>query len=38
MEISSSDIRHRIAEGMSIRYLTPTPVELYISEHHLYTR
>ncbi|MBU4198977.1 MAG: nicotinate-nucleotide adenylyltransferase [Verrucomicrobia bacterium] len=37
VEISSSDIRHRAAEGMSIRYLTPTPVELYIAEHNLYT-
>lgn len=37
VEISSSDIRHRIAEGMSIRYLVPSAVELYIAEHHLYT-
>ncbi len=34
--ISSSDIRHRVAEEMSIRYLVPTPVELYITEHNLY--
>ena len=34
--ISSSDIRHRIAEEMSIRYLVPTPVELYITEQNLY--
>ena len=36
LEISSSDIRHRVAEGMSIRYLVPTLVEMYIAEHHLY--
>lgn len=36
VEISSSDIRHRIAEGMSIRYLVPQMVEMYIAEHHLY--
>ncbi|MBN2301594.1 MAG: nicotinate-nucleotide adenylyltransferase [Lentisphaerae bacterium] len=36
VEISSSDIRHRIAEGMSIRYLVPRTVEMYIAEHSLY--
>lgn len=36
VDISSSDIRHRIAEGLSIRYLVPPAVEMYISEHHLY--
>jgi len=36
VDISSSDIRHRIAEGMSIRYLVPSPVEMYIAEHGLY--
>jgi nicotinate-nucleotide adenylyltransferase len=35
-EISASDIRHRVAEEMSIRYLVPTPVELYIAENDLY--
>jgi len=38
MDISSSDIRHRIAEGMSIRYLVPQSVEVYIAEHNLYAR
>ena len=36
LEISSSDIRHRVAEGMSIRYLVPPLVEMYVAEHHLY--
>ena len=36
VDISSSDIRHRLAEGMGIRYLAPQSVEMYISEHNLY--
>lgn len=36
IDISSSDIRHRAAEGMSIRYLVPNSVESYIAEHNLY--
>lgn len=36
VEISSSEIRHRIAEGLSIRYLVHPAVEMYISEHRLY--
>lgn len=36
IDISSSDIRHRVAEGMSIRYLVPQSIEMYISEHSLY--
>jgi len=38
VEIASSDIRHRVAEGLSIRYLVPDAVDIYIAEHHLYTR
>lgn len=36
VDISASDIRHRIAEGMSIRYLVPDAVDMYIAEHGLY--
>ena len=36
VDVSSSDIRHRIAEGMSIRYLVPPAVDMYIAEHGLY--
>ena len=36
IEVSSSDIRYRIAEGLSIRYLVPSAVEMYIAEHGLY--
>jgi len=34
--ISSSDIRRRVAEGRSIRYLTPDAVVAYIADHGLY--
>lgn len=36
VDISSTDIRNRIREKMSIRYLTPTGVIDYISQHDLY--
>ena len=38
VEVSSSDIRYRVAEGMSIRYLVPGPVEIYIAEQRLYEK
>ncbi len=38
MDISASDIRHRVAEGLNIRYLVPQSVEMIIQEHHLYQR
>jgi len=34
--IAGKDIRRRVAEGKSIRYLVPDAVEQYIREHGLY--
>lgn len=36
VQISASDIRRRLAEGRSIRYLVPAPVIAYIRRHQLY--
>ena len=36
VEVSSSDLRRRIEQGRSIRYLLPSAVEVYIKEHSLY--
>lgn len=36
LEISSTDLRHRIAEGRPIKYQVPEAVERYIIEHNLY--
>lgn len=36
LEISSTDIRHRLADGRSIRFLVPPPVEILIQRLGLY--
>jgi nicotinate-nucleotide adenylyltransferase len=36
IEISSSDIRRRVRDGGSIRYLVPDPVEKYVRSERLY--
>ncbi len=36
IEISSTDVRRRIREGRSIRYLVPDTVRAYIKQHALY--
>lgn len=36
LEISGTDLRRRVAEGLPIRYLVPTSVERYICRHALY--
>ncbi|MDA0577288.1 MAG: nicotinate-nucleotide adenylyltransferase [Verrucomicrobia bacterium] len=38
LDVSSTDIRYRVAEGLSIRYLVPPEVEMYIAEHRLFRR
>ena len=37
LEISATDIRRRVAENRTIRYLLPNAVADYIHQHHLYT-
>jgi nicotinate-nucleotide adenylyltransferase len=37
LAIASRDIRRRVREGESIRYLVPDPVRLYIQKHGLYS-
>jgi nicotinic acid mononucleotide adenylyltransferase len=36
LDISSSDVRRRVAAGRPIRHLVPEPVRALIAEHGLY--
>ncbi len=36
IDLSSTDIRHRLRSGHSVRYLVPKAVEAYLREHKLY--
>ncbi|GAB4139967.1 MAG: nicotinate-nucleotide adenylyltransferase [Planctomycetaceae bacterium] len=36
LDLSSSDIRQRVREGKSIRYMTPRAVEVFIQQRKLY--
>ena len=36
VDISATDIRERVARGLSVRHLVPEPVNKYIKEHQLY--
>jgi len=36
LDISASDLRRRVREGLPLRYLVPPSVEAYIQTHHLY--
>lgn len=38
LEISSTDIRQRVASGKSVRYQLPPAVEAYVAAHELYRR
>ena len=37
IQLSSTQIRQRLEQGLSIRYMVPEPVEAYINEKGLYT-
>ena len=37
VELSSTDLRARIATGRSVRYMTPRAVEVYLQTHQVYS-
>jgi nicotinate-nucleotide adenylyltransferase len=37
LPVSARELRRRVAQGASVRYLTPPAVADYIAQHHLYT-
>jgi nicotinate-nucleotide adenylyltransferase len=37
LEVSSSNLRQKIRDGLSIRYQIPVSVEAYINQHQLYS-
>jgi nicotinate-nucleotide adenylyltransferase len=37
LEVSSSNLRQRIRNGLSVRYQVPAAVEAYIKQHQLYS-
>jgi len=37
IDVSASEIRQRVAQGLPIRHLVPEPVDRYIKQHGLYT-
>lgn len=36
IDLSGSEVRARLARGLSVRYMLPTPVRRYIRQHRLY--
>jgi nicotinate-nucleotide adenylyltransferase len=36
LDVSATEIRERVARGLSIRYLVPEPVRALIEQHRLY--
>ena len=38
IDLSSTNLRHRIRQGKTIRFTTPKPVEAYIAAHKLYVQ
>ena len=37
-DISASDLRDRIRQGISVRFFTPRAVEIFLTEHNLYAQ